>query len=169
MGVYKYIREAFQQQYREKSPAYRARLVSWRKGPTIERVEHPTNLSRARTLGYKAKKGYVVVRVRTGRGSRKRPHPWGGRKPAKNKAYVNPGQLYRSIAEKKAARKYPNLEVLNSYFVGADGQYKYSEVLLVEPSAYAGRLQSGRAYRGLTFASRKARGLAGKGKGYEQA
>ena len=30
----------------------------------IERVEKPTNIKKARMLGYKAKQGFIIVRVR---------------------------------------------------------------------------------------------------------
>ena len=42
----------------------RERMIDWRKGNSIERLEHPTRLDRARSLGYKAKLGYIVVRSR---------------------------------------------------------------------------------------------------------
>jgi len=37
------------------------------------------------------------------------------------------------IAEERAAKKYPNLEVLNSYYVTEDGSHKWYEVILVDP------------------------------------
>ncbi len=170
MGMYKYISEAFQKEYKERTPEYRKRVTTWRRGPTVVKVEKPMNLARARSLGYKAKPGIIVVRVKTGRGQRKRPHPWGGRKPAKNAAYRVPGKSYRSIAEEKASRKYRNLDVLNSYFVGRDGQYQFFEVLMFDAEVYYGAdRHAGRAFRGLTAASKKSRGLRGKGNGYEQA
>jgi large subunit ribosomal protein L15e len=39
----------------------------------------------------------------------------------------------RWIAEEKAQRKFPNLEVLNSYYVAEDGKYKWYEVIMVDP------------------------------------
>ncbi|KAE8710654.1 60S ribosomal protein L15 [Hibiscus syriacus] len=39
------------------------------------RVNHPTRPDKACRLGYKAKQGYVVYRVRVRRGGRKRPVP----------------------------------------------------------------------------------------------
>lgn len=159
MGMYKYIQKSFQKEYHERSASYRARLSKWRKEGAVVRAEKPTNLARARTLGYKAKQGWCIVRVRVGRGMRKRPHPFGGRKPGKNYSYVQPGKSLQRIAEERAARKYSNLEVLNSYFVGSDGQYKYFEVILVDPKAYDGKLGRGRAFRGLTSAGKRGRGL----------
>ncbi len=170
MGMYKYISEAFQKEYKERTLEYRMRVSTWRRGPTVARVEKPTNLARARSLGYKAKPGIIVVRVKTDRGTRKRPHPWGGRKPAKNAAYRVPGKSYQAIAEEKASRRFRNMDVLNSYFVGKDGQYQFFEVLMMDSEVYylADR-HNGRAFRGLTSSGRKHRGLRGKGIGYEKA
>ncbi len=169
MGMYKYISEAFQKEYKERTPEYRKRVTTWRRGPTVERVEKPTNLARARTLGYKAKEGIIIVRVKTGRGTRKRPHPWGGRKPAKNAAYRVPGKSYQSIAEEKASRKHMNLEVMNSYFVGRDGQYQFFEVIMFDAEKFFGvDRHSGRAFRGLTSSGKKYRGLRASGNGAEQ-
>jgi len=44
------------------------RVMRWRKQPAMVRVEKPTRLGRARKLGYKAKQGFVVARVRVRRG-----------------------------------------------------------------------------------------------------
>ncbi len=168
MGMYSLIQKTFQAEYHARSPLYRARLSKWRTEGAIVRAERPTNLARARTLGYKAKQGYCIVRVRVGRGSRKRPHPWGGRKPGKNYAYVQPGKSLQHISEERAARRYSNLEVLNSYFVGADGQYKFFEIILVDPECYPGTLGKGRAFRGLTSSAKRGRGLYSSGNGSEK-
>jgi len=168
MGMYGYIQETFQNEYHARSDVYRARLSKWRKEGSLVRAERPTNLARARTLGYKAKQGYCIVRVCVGRGARKRPHPWGGRKPGKNYAFVHPGKSLQHIAEERAARRYRNLEVLNSYFVGSDGQYKYFEIILVDANVFPGTLGQGRAFRGLTSSGRRGRGLYSKGNGAEK-
>ncbi len=167
MGAYKYIQENFEKEYRERAPLYRQRVIAWRAGKTIERAEYPTNLPRARTLGYKAKNGYVIVRVRVEKGMRKRQKPWGGRKPRHNYRFVQPQLSHQAMAEQRGARMYRNLEVLNSYWVGEDGNYKFFEVIMVDPvlvkdiTAIRSR---GRAFRGLTSQGRKARGLRAVGK-----
>lgn len=43
----------------------------------IHRASRPSRPDKARRLGYKAKQGYVVYRVRVRRGGRKRPAPKG--------------------------------------------------------------------------------------------
>lgn len=154
MGMYKYITEAFEKEYAERSPEFRARLTKWRKEPVVLRVERPTNLSRARSVGYKAKKGIIVARVRVGRGQRKRRHPMGGRKPGKNIAYLSPGKSLQHQAEERAARRFSNFEVLNSYWTGQDGSYKYFEVVM---QLWGNGMASGRTFRGLTSAAKKHR------------
>ncbi len=166
MGAYKYITDAFQKEYKERSEAYRQRVISWREKPAIEKVERPTNLTRARRLGYKAKQGYVIVRVRVDKGRRTRRKPMGGRKPKSNYRFVQPGRSHQVIAEQRANRKYRNLEVLNSYWVGEDGNYKYFEIILADPTKPSVNISSvirqGKSFRGLTSAGQKGRGTKKK-------
>jgi len=71
------------------------------------------------------------------------------------------------------------MEVLGSYWVGEDGQYKWYEVILADPfnpnvysrPEYSWLLQKnqrGRVFRGKTSAARKFRGLRNKGVGAEK-
>jgi len=115
--------------------AMKSRVILWRRQPSIVRVEKPTRLDRARGLGYKAKKGFVVVRARVRRGGRRKIRPVLGRRQKRMgvKKYT-PAKSKKLMAEERAARKYPNLEVLNSYWVWQDGQYKWFEIILVDPS-----------------------------------
>ncbi|MCX6772950.1 MAG: 50S ribosomal protein L15e [Candidatus Micrarchaeota archaeon] len=156
MGMYKYITKAFQEQYKERSMVLRKRITEWRKLGTVTRIERPTNISRARSLGFKAKEGFLMARVAVGRGSRKRPHPWGGRKAAKNVAYLSPGKSLQRMAEEKAGRVFSNLEVVNSYWVGQDGVKKYYEVILADRKLLPG-MPHGRVFRGLTSAGKQGR------------
>jgi len=83
---------------------------------------------------------------------------------------ITPKKSLQRIAEERAARKFPNMEVLNSYWVGEDGRYKWFEVILVDPHHPVIRADKnlnwichpshrGRAFRGKTSAGRKGRGL----------
>jgi len=178
-SVYAFIREAWKNPWE----GYVGRLMwerlqKWRREPSILRISRPTRLDRARALGYKAKKGVVVVRVRVRRGGRRASRPNKGRKT--RNLMVNrltPKKSLQRIAEERAARKYPNMEVLNSYWVGEDGKYKWFEVILIDrshPSILSDTQlsgiarQRGRAFRGLTSAGRKGRGLRRKGRGAEK-
>ena len=71
--------------------------------------------------------------MRVKRGKRRRPAPSLGRKPGKNRKKENPGKPWQWFAEQKAAKRFPNLRALNSYFVGEDGQNAYYEVILYNP------------------------------------
>ncbi len=150
---------------------HKDRMISWRNGSSVERVDHPTRVDRARALGYRAKEGFVVVRARVRRGGRNKPKIMGGRRPRRmgyNK--LTPKKSIQWIAEERVADKYPNMEVLNSYYVGEDGLYKYYEVILADRShpeiiadpkiSWIAEPQNrGRVYRGLTSAGYKGRGL----------
>lgn len=163
-----------------KAKLIRDRMREWRKGPAVVRIEKPTKLDRARALGYKAKQGVVVARVRVRKGGRRKPRPSKGRKPKHmGVRKLTPAKSIKLIAEERCARKFPNLEVLNSYGVGEDGQYKYYEVILLDPSHPAIRNDPqlgwvskpphrGRVFRGLTSAGKRSRGLLRKGKGAEK-
>lgn len=163
MGAYKYIAQTLQKEYQERGEIYKAKLLSWRRQPTMTPLERPTNLTRARRLGYQAKQGYSLVRVRIGKGRRRRPTPMGGRKSRHNYRYVQPQLSHQAIAETRVNRHYPNMEVLNSYWVGEDGVSKYFEVILADRAHPAVKntavTRIGRAYRGLTSSGRKARGI----------
>ena len=51
----------------------RVRCWEYRQLPGIMRLTGPTRPDKARRMGYKAKQGYVVYRVRVRRGGRKKP------------------------------------------------------------------------------------------------
>ncbi len=170
-SMYHYIREMWRRPYDTLGEVMRKRIMEWRRQPSIVRVEHPTRIDRARALGYKAKQGFIVVRVRVRKGGLRKPRPNKGRRPKRMGVYgYSPAKSLRLIAEERAARKYPNLEVLNSYYVGEDGQYKWFEVILVDPHHPAiksdpeinwitEKQHKGRVFRGLTSAGKKMRGL----------
>ncbi|MEK6852488.1 MAG: 50S ribosomal protein L15e [Nanoarchaeota archaeon] len=177
-GLTHYLREAWKNP--RELELWRARLIEWRKTPAIVRVESPTRLDRAHALGYKAKQGFVIVRVKLKRGGRKRPRPTRkGRRSKRQTIRKILRMNYQWVAEQRAARKYKNLEVLNSYWVAKDGQHYFYEIIMVDPQHpqikndkklkwLADGKHRGRAFRGLTSAARKSRGLRWKGKGTEK-
>jgi large subunit ribosomal protein L15e len=172
-SMYHYIAETWKNRDEVLEEVIRTRLIEWRKGPSVVRIDKPTRLDRARAIGYEAKQGFIVVRVRVRKGGLNRPRPDSGRRPKRMGVYgYAPAKSDRLIAEERANDKYPNLEVLGSYYVGEDGLYKYFEVILVDPHHPAIRADKdiswivepqhrGRVYRGKTAAGRKIRGLLG--------
>ncbi|MFB6221739.1 MAG: 50S ribosomal protein L15e [Halolamina sp.] len=156
------------------------RKQEWRTQGAIERVERPTRLDKARELGYKAKQGIVVVRVAVRKGgARKRRHKAGRRSKRQGVNRLGRRTSTQRIGEERASRKYPNLRVLNSYWVGEDGSQKWFEAILVDPEHAAIQNDddlnwicnddhTGRAFRGLTNAGKSNRGLTNRGKGAEK-
>jgi len=174
MGLYKAIRKTTRTLPRE---LRQQRLMAWRREQVVERIERPTRLDRARSLGYRAKKGIFMVRVRVLRGGRQRPMIKKGRRPKTNRRSKILGMNYQTISERRANKKFVNCEVLNSYYLGKDGKNIWHEVILVDRDSPDIRKDSklswivhkrGRAYRGLTSSARKSRGLRHKGKGREK-
>ena len=165
------------------------RRIQWRKEENFCRIERPTRLDRARALGYKAKQGYVVVRARVRKGSfQKRAIVTGRRAKRKGINQITVGKSLQRMAEERTAKRYPNLEVLNSYWVGADGQQwvgadgqqEWYEVILVDPAHpvikadpkinwICDDAHKNRVYRGKTSAGQKGRGMRHTGKGAEKA
>jgi large subunit ribosomal protein L15e len=179
MGIYKYVREAWKKPTENLKGIYRERISEWSKGESTVRVDRPTRIDRARALGYKAKQGYVMVRQRVPRGGKQRHRITGGRRSKHNRRNLVLAKNYRLLSEERCQRKYPNLEVLNSYFVGKNKSYYFYEIILVDkehPSIKADSrinwicdgANTRRVFRGLTSAGRKIRGLRHKGKGAEK-
>lgn len=179
--AYKYIAEAWAKP--EKSfvgELTRERLVKWRRQSVISRIEKPTRLDRARKLGYKAKQGFVMVRVRVRRGGLRKVRPKAGRRPKRmGVKKFKPAKSLKLIGEERVARKFPNLEVLNSYWVGEDGRSKWFEVIMVDPSHPVIKADKNinwicqkqhhrRVFRTLTSAGKKVRSLRRKGRGAEK-
>tara|TARA_Y100000310_G_scaffold16868_1_gene16788 strand:+ start:103 stop:675 length:573 start_codon:yes stop_codon:yes gene_type:complete len=169
-GLYHQIRNAWK---KPDLKVLRQRMILWRKGNTIVKVEKPLRLDRARSLGYKAKKGFIIARIRILRGGRKRPKPVKGRKTRRqtNKKVLK--MNYKWVAESRTQRKFKNLEVLNSYMIGRDGKNYFYEVILVDPnrpeikkdkqmSWITKKQNKNRVFRGLTSSGKKSRGLRSK-------
>jgi len=179
MGLYKFMQKIWKNPKRD-NPYYREHLIEWRKEDAIVRAEKPTRVDKARSLGYKAKPGVTIARVRITKGGRKRESPHMGRKPGSSglNKYSTKKSL-QSICEERAQRKFKNLNVLNSYEVGDDGKNKWYEVILIDtniPQIFSDKdysrlctnVHRGRVFRGLTSAGKKGRGLRNKGYGAEK-
>ena len=179
-SVYSHIKEAWKRPDEGKLGELQwERKQRWRREGAIERIERPTRLDRARELGYKAKQGVVMARVSVTKGTaRKERFRAGRRSKRQGVRRVTRTKNRQRIAEERASRKFPNLRVLNSYWVGEDGSQKWFEVILLDPEHPAIQNDDdlnwicddshrGRAFRGLTSAGKRNRGLTGRGKGAE--
>ena len=159
--MHKYLAALWKKPKENLGEIYGQRLVEWRKEPTVIRIEKPTRLDRARSLGYKSKQGFAVVRVRVVRGRRKRPLFKGGRRPKRRGRFLSLDKSKQAVAEERVARKFRNMEVLNSYWVGEDGNHQWYECVLADRDHAAVKKDKerkwvtepqhrGRAFRGLT-------------------
>ncbi|CAF0891047.1 unnamed protein product [Brachionus calyciflorus] len=182
MGAYKYIQELHK---KKQSDVMRfiQRMRTWqlRQLPAVHRAPRPTRPEKARRLGYKAKQGYVVYRVRVRRGNRKKPVPKGityGKPKNQGINEIKPTRKLQSVAEERVGRRCGALRVLSSYWVGEDSTYKFFEVVLADPSHKTIRtdpainwicnsVMKHRELRGLTSAGKSSRGF-GKGHGFSK-
>jgi len=180
-SMYAYVREAWARPDKSDVKALLwDRMQVWRREGSVTRIDRPTRIDRARALGYKAKQGIAVVRVHVRRGGRRASRYVRARRSARmGKNSSTPGKSIQRIAEERASARYPNMEVLNSYWVGQDGKLKYYEVILVDghhPSIQSDKnlawlanpTHRGRAERGKTSAGRKGRGMRTRGRGTEK-
>jgi len=121
--------------WKENSTELRAKAVIWRTQNALTRIERPSRIARARRLGYKAKQGIIVVRMRVGAGGMRKQRPTGGRRPkhlgvTRIKAAVS----MKQVAERRVLEKHPNMKLFGSYFLYKDGMYFWFEVILADKS-----------------------------------
>ena len=121
--------------WKDNSAELREKAILWRKQNAMIRIAKPSRISRARRLGYKAKQGIVVVRMRVGTGGMRKQRPRGGRRPkhlgvTRIKAAVS----MRQVAERRVLERYRNMKLFGSYFLYKDGMYYWFEVILADPS-----------------------------------
>ena len=179
-SIYNYIGDQWRSSSKEHKAVQKERLLKYRRDDSTTKIERPTRLDRARKLGYKAKQGYVLARTRIRRGGMRKHAITSGRRAKRaGIAKITMRKNLQMIAEERTSKKYPNLEILNSYWVAEDGRHKWYEMIMVDPNHpvimadpkinwICNRAQKGRVHRGLTSAGKKSRGLMNKGKGAEK-
>ena len=121
--------------WKDNSPEIRDRVVSWRKQDAVTRIEKPSRILRARRLGYKAKQGIIVIRMRVGTGGMRKKRPTGGRRPKHlGVTRIKAGVSMKQVAERRVLERYPNMTLLGSYFIYKDGMHYWYEVILADKS-----------------------------------
>ena len=121
--------------WKDNSPEIRDRVVSWRKQDAVTRIEKPRRILRARRLGYKAKQGIIVIRMRVGTGGMRKKRPTGGRRPKHlGVTRIKAGVSMKQVAERRVLERYPNMTLLGSYFIYKDGMHYWYEVILADHS-----------------------------------
>ena len=161
-SIYNYIGDQWRSSSKEHKAVQKERLLKYRRDDSTTKIERPTRLDRARKLGYKAKQGYVLARTRIRRGGMRKHAITSGRRAKRaGIAKITMRKNLQMIAEERTSKKYPNLEILNSYWVAEDGRHKWYEMIMVDPNHpvimadpkinwICNRAQKGRVHRGLT-------------------
>ena len=179
-SIYNYVGDQWKSPSKEHKAVQKKRLLKYRREDSTTKIERPTRLDRARKLGYKAKQGYILARTRIRRGGMRKHAITSGRRAKRaGISKITMRKNLQMIAEERTSKKYPNLEILNSYWVAEDGRHKWYEMIMVDPNHpvimadpkinwICNRAQKGRVHRGLTSAGKKSRGLMNKGKGAEK-
>ena len=179
-SVYSHVKDQWKKPDTSYQKPQQQRMIQWRQEENFIRVEKPLRIDRARALGYKAKQGYAIIRARVRRGGLRKHKIKGGRKPSeKGINKITAAKSTQRIAEERTAKRYPNMEVLNSYWIGEDGKHHYYEIILVDPvhpsimkdpkiNWISSTSHKRRVLRGRTSAGQKGRGLRNKGKGAEK-
>ena len=133
--MYKHLAKTWINMWKTNSEQLKTRAIGWRRELAIHRINRPSRLDRARRLGYKAKQGIVVIRTRVGRGGMRKQRPTAGRRQ-KHSGVVHIKQAInmRIVAERRVNERYPNMEIIGSYFLYKDGKHSWYEVILAEPN-----------------------------------
>ena len=186
MGYYKYVGNAYRgigknvKTNKVLNELLQKRKREWREGPSVLRVDKPTRIDQARGYGYKSKQGFVVARVRIRAGGMRKSRPRTGRRAKRMGVLkITPRKSIQRIAEERAQVRFPNLEVLGSYWLLEDGKHKWYEVVLVDkhhPAIISDldvrwiteKQHEKRVLRGLTPAGKEGRGLTRRGTGAER-
>ena len=109
MGAYKFMSELYRKKQSDVMRfLLRVRAWEYRQLPSIHRASRPSRPDKARRLGYKAKQGYVIYRVRVRRGGRKRPVSKGivyGKPKHQGITEIKFKRSLKSVAEERAGRK----------------------------------------------------------------
>ncbi|MCZ6615715.1 MAG: 50S ribosomal protein L15e [Thaumarchaeota archaeon] len=132
--MYRYISKTWEGHLQTRSPIIKDRAVIWRREQAILRIERPSRLDRARKLGFKSKQGFVMLRVRVGRGGMRKSRPKSGRRPKHlGTVRIKAAISMKQVAERRVLKKFPNLKVMGSYVVYRDGKNQWFEIILVDP------------------------------------
>ena len=98
MGAYKYMQELYRKKQSDVMRfLQRVRTWQYRQLCAVHRAPRPTRPDKARRLGYRAKQGVCIYRVRVRRGGRKRPVSKGATYGKPTNQGVNQLKFQRSL------------------------------------------------------------------------
>ncbi|XP_049777532.1 60S ribosomal protein L15-like [Schistocerca cancellata] len=174
MGAYKHIQELYRKKQSDIMKfLLRIRCWQYKQLTRMGRAPGPLRPDKARRLGYRAKQGFVIYRIRVRRGGRKHRVPKDatyGKPKSLGVNELKPTRNFQSISEERVGRRCGALRMLNCCWVAQDSTYKYYEVILVDPAHKAIRrdakingicraVMKHRELQGLTSAGSKSHGL----------
>lgn len=103
MGAYRYIQELYRKKQSDVMRyLLRIRVWQYRQLTKMHRAPRPSRPDKARRLGYKAKQGFCIYRIRVRRGGRKRPVHKGctyGKPKSQGVNHLKPYRNLQSVAE----------------------------------------------------------------------
>lgn len=103
MGAYRYVQELYRKKQSDVMRyLLRIRVWQYRQLTKMHRAPRPSRPDKARRMGYRAKQGYCIYRIRVRRGGRKRPVPKGctyGKPKGHGVNQLKPSRGLQSIAE----------------------------------------------------------------------
>lgn len=133
--MYSYIADTWARMWKTHAEELKSKAIGWRKEPVIHKIERPSRVDRARRLGYKAKQGIITVRARVGRGGMRKQRPVAGRRPKHiGVVHIKQGISMKKVAERRVSEKFPNMEIMGSYYLYQDGKYTWYEIIMADPS-----------------------------------
>ncbi len=133
MNMYTRVASTWRKMWKEHSDELKAKAMEWRRQPTMLRIERPSKIDRARRLGYKAKQGFIVVRIRVGRGGMRKQRPKAGRRPKHfGVVRIKQSDNMQKVAERRVGEKHVNMKVIGSYYLYKDGKNYWFECILVD-------------------------------------
>jgi large subunit ribosomal protein L15e len=133
--LYRHVGETWQKVFKEKYGDIRQRAIELRKAPTMERIERPSRIDKARMFGYKAKEGVVVIRIKVKAGGMRRQRPTSGRRPKHlGVLRMKSDEPVSKVAERRVLEKHTNLKLLGSYQLWVDGKHRWYECIMVDPA-----------------------------------
>ena len=113
MGAYKYLEELWRKKQSDLLRfLLRVRCWQFRQLKAVHRASRPTRPDKARRLGYKAKQGYVVYRVRVRRGGRKRKVHKGHQMGKPTNQGINQLKFQRSLRSVAEVSNKPYKDIL---------------------------------------------------------
>ena len=132
--MYRQVSKSWQEIFNVKAGDISSRAVKMRKEPAVLRLERPSRIDRARALGYKAKEGVIVVRIRVSRGGMRKQRPVSGRRPKHMGVLkIKSDVPMKDVAKRRISERFPNMKVLGAYLVWEDGKHAWFECVLIDP------------------------------------